>query len=111
MSAKLFHFPKLESSPFHFPESVKDEGFVIKTVPLSLTFPALVRKPLRRIVARFPETFEHRPDSGYFLTYFLDTLSCGHQIATHSFEAGKKRRGCQECLEAMAVPLPRKQAA
>ena len=87
---------------FQFPKTVQDEGFVIKTVPLSLTFPVLVRKPLRLIVARFPITFALHP--GYDLTYYLDTLSCGHQVTTHSFESGKKRRGCQECLGALAVP-------
>jgi hypothetical protein len=62
------------------------------------------RKPLRRIVARTPVTHEYKPHSSYFLTYYIDTLECGHQIETYAFEAYKKRRGCGECSEAQLMP-------
>jgi hypothetical protein len=74
-------------------------------------------KPIRRVVARTPETWEKAP--GYFFTHYIDTLSCGHQIETYSHEAFKKRRGCKECGEAqmmpefslVSFPSPRKKAA
>lgn len=113
--ADLFHFPKLESSPFHFPNTVKEEGFVIKTVPLGVVSSASKmvwpRKPVRRIVARTPETSPYRPGSSYLLTHYLDTLECGHQVTTYKFEEFKKRRGCQLCLDGLAIPVSEKVAA
>jgi len=79
--------------------------FVYKTVPLGITRGGacvvrthLARKPLRLIIARFPVIFEVAPD--YLLTYYQDTLSCGHQVITYSHEQAKKRRGCEHCLAA-----------
>jgi hypothetical protein len=98
---------RLVSSPaqlFQFPNTVKDEGFVLKTSPLSLKSPALVRKPIRLIVARTLVSYTDHWHTGH---YFLDTLTCGHQVHSYSFEAEKKRRGCHECLEALAVPSRR----
>lgn len=102
---------------FQFPKTVQDDGFVIKTVPLGVVSQVgacvvrthLARKPFRLIVARFPELWEVRPD--YWLVHYLDTLSCGHQVITYSGEEFKKRRGCQACLDALAIPLSRKEAA
>ena len=50
--------------------------FVYKTVPLGVgSRPEVRKKPLRLIVARTPVTFEYKPGSDYFLTYFLDTAN------------------------------------
>lgn len=107
--AKLCTFPASDAR--------LESEFVYKTVPLGIASHAGAcarpahtnRKPVRLIIARTPETWEKAP--GYLLTHYNDTLSCGHQVVTHSFEASKKRRGCQECLDALAVPLPIKEAA
>lgn len=111
--AKLFNFPKSEQSDFRLTSE-----FVYKTVPLGITPGGacvvrthLARKPLRLIVARTPVRFELKPKSGYFLTYYTDVLSCGHQVTTYSIDQVKKRRGCQLCLDALAIPLPEKKVA
>jgi len=77
----------------------------------------VARKPLRRIVARTPESYEKAP--GYILTHYIDTLECGHQIVTYSGEESKKKRGCQDCLDAIiaskkspnSVPFPERKSA
>jgi hypothetical protein len=82
-----------------FPETEQESEYVYKTSPLGgKKFGLQVRKPLRRIVARTPESFEKAP--GYILTHYIDTLECGHQIVTYSGEESKKKRGCQDCLDA-----------
>jgi hypothetical protein len=82
-----------------FPETEQESSFVHKTSPLSgKKFALHARKPLRRIVARTPESYEKAP--GYILTHYIDTLECGHQITTYSGEESKKKRGCQDCLDA-----------
>jgi len=93
----------------------QESEFVYKTSPLGIrrggacaVLTHVARKPLRLIVARFPVSFEVAPD--YLLTYFQDTLSCGHQVITYSHEQARKRRGCDECLE-QAISLPKGRAA
>ena len=83
-----------------FPETGQESEFVYKTSPLSgKKFGLQARKPLRRVVARAPEYFEKAP--GYILVHYIDTLECGHQITTYSGEESKRKRGCQECLDAI----------
>jgi len=103
-NAQSHIFWKLQKSPLvGFPE---DSEFTYKTVPIGVISPVgacavlthVARKPLRRIVARTPESFEKAP--GYILTHYIDTLECGHQIVTYSGEESKRKRGCQECLDA-----------
>jgi hypothetical protein len=91
-----------------FPENSE---YVYKTSPLGgKKFGLQARKPLRRIVARTPESFEKAP--GYVLTHYIDTLECGHQITTYSEEIYKTRRGCQDCLDAqIAAKKPVQRAA
>lgn len=108
---RLLHFPKPEQSDFR-----TDSEFVYKTVPLGIVRGGacavrahLSRKPLRLIIARTP--IPYTLSSGWSGTYYIETLSCGHQIDSHRGEEFKKRRGCQECLDALAIPQLIKEAA
>ncbi len=87
--------------PFPASDSRLNSEFVYKTVPLGVgcagaCVRTMTHKPIRKIVARFPEMWEVQP--GYSLTIYRDTLACSHQVITYGFEAGKNTRGCEECL-------------
>lgn len=113
--------------PTHFPAKVcsisasdyrLDSEFLYKTSPLGIVRGGACavrahtdRKPLRLIVARTPVTEPYRPNLNYFLTHYIDTLSCGHQVITYKFEEFKKRRGCQLCLDGLQISVSGKVAA
>ena len=99
-----------------------ESEYVYKTVAIGLASPAGAcvtsthLHPLRLIVARTPVSV---PIQGaYSTTYYLDTLSCGHQTCVYpqTGEVNQKRHRCVECGEAQlalkfppsSVALPRK---
>lgn len=77
------------------------KGFAVSgTVP---------KNPLRTICSRFPHFEPFYSDGTIKLTWFLDTLDCGHQIIVHALDcqAGQKRHRCAECAQlALALPEP-----
>jgi len=98
-----------------------EHDYVIKTVALGLgskgscTTSTTTLNPLRQIVSRIPISV---PIQGAYSTvYFVDRLSCGHEVAAFP-QAGlsKARHRCPQCGEAQfalkfkpeSVPSPRK---
>ncbi len=67
---------------------------------------SFLRKPysFQLVIERKPVTFAHPSCSSYFLTYFDESLACGHVQA--NFGDPAKRRNCRKCAAQIQVKKP-----
>lgn len=81
-----------------------------KSASRVLQFPAIDRKFVRppRILQTVKRVAHHSFEyaAGYIITFWRQTLACGHKITAHDLEtAAQKRRACPECAHALQLAM------